>query len=92
MDARLGTVMLLAGWLLLAPGPFGRFDSAAACSSEVAAWQARTQEGARWVIGQYQRAMQQKDEAVTTFWRKAVHRAAEETEQARAARCVEVRS
>ncbi len=82
----------MALWILMAPRWQEPFGSAAACSSEVAAWQSRAQEGARWAVGQYQRAMQQKDEAVTTFWRKAVHRAAEEAERARGARCVEVKS
>ena len=96
----LGAVVLLlalpiraeAGWVLLAPDPRGSFDSAVACSAEAAAWQARAQEGARWVVGQYQQALQQKDQAVITFWRQAVHRAAGQIEQARAARCVEVMS
>jgi hypothetical protein len=81
-----------ARWALLAPDPRGDFDSAAACSAEVTAWQARLRDGARWVVGQYQQALQQEDQAVTTFWRQAVHRAAGQIEQARAARCVEVKS
>ncbi len=81
-----------AGWVLLAPDPRGSFDSAVDCSAEATAWQARAQEGARWVVGQYQQALQKKDQAVTTFRRQAVHRAAGQIEQARTARCVEVRS
>jgi hypothetical protein len=81
-----------AGWVLLAPDPRGSFESALACSAETAAWQARARDGARWVVGQYQHALQQDDQAVITFWRQAVHRAAGQIEQARNARCVEVKS
>ncbi len=87
-----GALALMALWILMAPHWQEPFGSAAACSSEVAAWQARTQEGARWAVGQYQQALRQKDQAVTTFWRQAVHRAAGQIEQARTARCVEVKS
>jgi hypothetical protein len=80
-----------AGWVLLAPDPRGSFESALACSAETAAWQARARDGARWVVGQYQHALQQDDQAVITFWRQAVHRAAGQIEQARNARCVEVK-
>ncbi len=38
---------------------------------------------------QHQEALRQKDQAIATFWRLDVQRAAEETERARAARCVE---
>jgi hypothetical protein len=79
-------------WVLLAPDLRGSFDSAAACSAEAAAWQGRAREGARWVVGQYQKALQQEDQAVITFWRQAVQRAAGQIEQVRAARCVEVKS
>src|SRR5260370_42540338 len=95
MKRSMGIAVLLVmavtpGWVLLAPDPRGSFDSAVACSAEAAAWQARAKEGARWVVGQYQQALQQEeDQAVTTFWRQAVHRAAGQIEQARAARCVE---
>jgi hypothetical protein len=41
------------------------------------------------VVGQYQKALQQEDQEVITFWRQAVRRATEQIEQARGARCVE---
>ena len=78
-------------WILMAPDVRGSFGSAAACLSKAAAWQARAREGARWVVGQYQQALQQEDQRVITFWRQAVHRAAGQIEQAKAARCVEVK-
>jgi hypothetical protein len=83
-----------AGWVLLAPDSRGSFDSAVACSAEPAAWQARARDGARWVVGQYQQALQQKDQVLIRFWRQVVHRAAGQIEQARTARCrcVEVKS
>lgn len=84
--------IVLAGWVLLAPDPHGIFKSAGACAAEVAAWQARAMEGLRWVAGQYQQALQQKDQAVTMFWQQAVYRAAGQMEQALAARCAEVKS
>ena len=56
-----------AGWVLLAPDPRGSFESAVECSAETAAWQARARDGARWVVGQYQHALQQEDQPVITF-------------------------
>jgi hypothetical protein len=58
----------------------------------VAAWQARARERARWVAGQYQQALLQKDPAVIAFWSKAIRGAAGQIEQARGARCVEAKS
>jgi len=81
-----------ASWVLLAPDSLGTFDSVVACSAEAAAWQARARDGARWVVGQYQQALQQEDQTLITFWRQAVLRAAGQIEQARGARCVEVKS
>jgi len=75
---------LLVGWVLLAPYPLGTFGSAGACATEAVAWQARAREGERWVEAQYRAAP-------NTFWLEAVSRATREVEQAKAARCVEVR-
>ena len=60
-----------------------------ACAAAVTEWQGQARDGARWVVGQYQKALQQEDQEVITFWRQAVRRATEQIEQARGARCVE---
>lgn len=79
-------------WVLLAPDLRGSFGSAAACEAATTAWQTQARDGARWVVGQYQKALQQEDQAIIIFWRQAVQRAAGQIEQARTARCVEVKS
>ncbi len=84
-----GLLALVAGWVLLPHG--GSFSTAGACNAEAAAWAARTQEGSNWVARRYQEALHQTDPAVTAFWFKSERMAAGEVEQARAARCFEVR-
>jgi hypothetical protein len=79
-------------WTLMAPSPRGTFESAAGCQAEAAAWAARTREGAQWIARRQQEALQQTNQAVTAFWFKSERMAAGQVEQARAARCVEVKS
>ena len=76
------TLAIVALWILLAPDPRGSFSTAGACTSELAAWQARAKAGAQWVEAQYRAAP-------TAFWSSAVQRAAAQIERARSARCVE---
>ncbi len=71
-------------WVMLAPYQRGSFSTAGARTTEAAAWQARARDGARWVEARYQAAP-------NTFWLEAVSRATREVEQAKAARCVEVK-
>jgi len=83
--------LVLITWVMLAPDQRGSFGSAATCSAEAAAWQARARQGEQWVGRRHQEALQQTNPAVAAFWLQSERMAAREVEQAKAAQCVEVR-